>query len=359
MIRYALLTVLLVFFLSACKQDKKESTTTTATQTPEKLPIASLTKLAGKIGDSLAVHLSEAVSDLKISIDGTASTGFRQQKDTLRIKANAPKTGWHQLIVSGLNAQKTAFADTLAFELYSDITPASVGFTVLQTYPHEKSSFTQGLEFYKGDLYEGTGQNGQSKLMKVDLKTGKPIQSRPIDAQYFGEGITIVNDKIYQLTWTSGVCFQYTMDFTPVTTFNYHTQGWGLTHRDTTLIMSDGSNKLYFLTSTFQKTAEIAVYDDKGPVVNLNELEYANGYVYANIWQTNRIAQIDPATGKVTGYLDITKIIPPTINATEDVLNGIAYQPQERLFYITGKNWPTLFKVRVSPSAKSSVVAGL
>ncbi|WP_083422083.1 glutaminyl-peptide cyclotransferase [Arsenicibacter rosenii] len=357
--RYALLTAFSVFLLSACKQDKKETTTSTSTETTEKQPIASLTKSAGRIGDTLAVHLSEAVSGVSVSIDGAATTGFRQQKDTLRIKANTPKTGWHQLIISGLDAKKTAFADTLSFEAYSDIKPADVDYTVLQTYPHEKSSFTQGLEFYKGDLYEGTGQNGQSKLMKVDLKTGKAMQSRPLDAQHFGEGITIVNDKIYQLTWTSGVCFQYTMDFTPVTSFNYHTQGWGLTHKDTTLIMSDGSNKLYFLTPTFRKTAEIAVYDDKGPVVNLNELEYVNGYVYANIWQTNRIARIDLNTGKVVGYLDITKTIPPTINATEDVLNGIAYQPQERLFYITGKNWPTLFKVRVSAPGIPASVAGL
>ncbi len=359
MMRYALLTVLILSLLSACKQDKKETTTSTETEMPEKLPVSSLVKATGNIGDSLSVHFSEAVSGISVAIDGEATKAFRQQKDTLRLRAIAPKTGWHQLVISGTDSKQAAFADTLAFELYSDIKPADVAYTVLQTFPHEKSSFTQGLEFYKGDLYEGTGQNGQSKLMKVDLKTGKAIQSRPLDAQYFGEGITIVNDKIYQLTWTSGVCFQYTMDFTPITTFNYHTQGWGLTHKDTTLIMSDGSNKLYFLTPTFQKTAEIAVYDDKGPVVNLNELEYVNGYVFANIWQTNRIAQIDLTTGKVVGYLDITKIIPPTINATEDVLNGIAYLPQERLFYITGKNWPTLFKLRVSVPGKSTPVAAL
>ncbi len=232
--------------------------------------------------------------------------------------------------------------------------PEKLTYSVLQTYPHQPDSFIQGLEFYKGALYEGTGQNGQSRLMKVDLLTGTVLQSVSLPNQHFGEGITIVRDTIYQLTWTSGQCFRYTLNLVPDKTLTYHTQGWGLTHRDTTLIVSDGSNKLHFYTTDFQKTGEVVVYDNKGPVMNLNELEYINGFVWANIWQSNRIVKIDGESGKVVGELliDSSALVP--IDTDQNVLNGIAYQPAQNALYITGKNWPSLFKIQVKGLVKST-----
>jgi glutamine cyclotransferase len=191
--------------------------------------------------------------------------------------------------------------------------------------------------------------------MKVDLSSGAIIQSVPLPNQYFGEGITIVNDRIYQLTWTSGQCFRYTTDLVLEKTFAYHTQGWGLTHRDTTLIISDGSNRLSHYSPNFRKIGETVVYDDQGPVMNLNELEYVNGYILANVWQTNRIVQIDLKSGKVVGELLVDPNLPTGINTKENVLNGIAHRPGENALYITGKNWPTLFKLQVKQLFKASL----
>jgi glutamine cyclotransferase len=183
--------------------------------------------------------------------------------------------------------------------------------------------------------------------MKIDLLTGSMLQSISLPAPYFGEGITIVNNHIYQLTWTSGQCFQYSMDMTLKKTHAYHTQGWGLTHQDSTLIVSDGSNRLFFYTPSFQKTGELMVYDNQGPVMNLNELEYIDGYVLANVWQTNRIVQIDLKSGKVIGELMIDPSLQPGVDSKENVLNGIAHRASESALYITGKNWPTLYKIKV------------
>ena len=304
--------------------------------------------------DSVLIHLSQPLTQVTVRWDGNAISITQRGPDTVSVKATLPKTGLHQVIVSGVMTNKQPISDTLSVELWSDMVPADIHYAVLKTYPHEVNSFTQGLEFYQGNLYEGTGLNGQSKLMTVDLQTGRPLKSVALPEQYFGEGITIVNSKIYQLTWISGLCFQYSMNLSLEKTYTYVTQGWGLTHRDTTLILSDGSNKLYFYTPDFQKKAELSVYDNTGPITNLNELEYINGYVFANIWQTNRIAQIDLASGKVVGYLNMDDIVPPGIDSKENVLNGIAHQAGENALYITGKNWPTLFKIQLSSASADS-----
>ena len=199
-------------------------------------------------------------------------------------------------------------------------------------------------------MYESTGENGKSQLLKIDLKTGNALKSLSLDKQYFGEGITIVNDKIYQLTWQSGVCFRYNLDFTLDKTFTYYFQGWGLTHKDTTLMMSDGSNKIHFYNTNYEKTGDLEVYDNNGPVRNINELEYVNGFLYANIFETTKIIKIDPETGKVVGFMNMESMIPAGIDSRKDVLNGIAYHPSEQAFYVTGKNWPLMFKIKIIDS---------
>ena len=329
----------------ACKQEKKSEMTSESTAKPA---IASLSTPRYIIGDSVSIGFSGSASKINVQLDGKLILEGRDGKDTIRVNSTKEKTGWHQLVVSGNKADKSAFSDTLTFELISDMIPEEIKYTVLGQFPHQKTSFTEGLEFYKGELYEGTGEKGKSQLLKIDLKTGASLKSVALDEQYFGEGITIVNDKIYQLTWQSGVCFQYDLDFKLQKTFTYYFQGWGLTHHDSTLIMSDGSNKIHFYNTDFEKTGDLEVYDNKGPVRNINELEYVDGFIFANIFETNKIVKIDPATGKVVGFINMESVIPAEIDSRRDVLNGIAYQKEENAFYITGKNWPLLFKIRLT-----------
>lgn len=353
---YSFLLLLLAgLFTVACKKKKSDQ----ATADQPLLAIASLTKTTYNLGDTIRIQLSQLVGQPKVTIDAQPSPIFQQTGTALAVGYTGGKTGMHQLVVSGVTAASASFSDTLTLDMWSDIVPANVSYSVLKTYPHQETSFTQGLEFYKGVLYESTGLNGQSNLMQVDVQTGAIQKSVPLANQYFGEGITIVNDKIYQLTWTSGICFRYNLNFSLERTFTYTTQGWGLTHRDTTLILSDGSNRLFFLSPGFERLGELSVYDNEGPVRNLNELEYLNGYVFANVWQTNRIVQIDIRTGKVVGNLNMESILPKTIDTNENVLNGIAFQPTENAFYITGKKWPTLFKLRIKPVRSEPTLANL
>lgn len=326
----------------AC-QPKKKPDTATGTRTP----VAVLSRADYALGDSISITLTRPARQLSAALAGRMALVGQPAPNRLAIKADVDKVGLYQLIIGGVEANNSVFADTLQVEIRSNIVPADRGYVVLQTYPHDTASFTQGLEFHRGVLYESTGLNGQSRLMRIDLNTGVALQTDSLPNQHFGEGITIVRDKIYQLTWTSGLCFRYNLDFTPDKTFTYHTQGWGLTHRDTTLIMSDGSRNLYLYTPDLKRVGELSVYDDKGPVTNLNELEYMNGYVFANIWQTNHIAQIELATGRLVAYLNMARILPPGIDTKENVLNGIAYEPTENALYVTGKNWPTLIKIRL------------
>jgi len=349
---YLFFVLLLSSFYVGCQTKRHDETTATEAEKPS---IATLSKNTFTLGDTLQIQLSEPITEAVVSL-GTNPLRIIQQTDsTLTIRATSLKTGLHPLIVAGKLRNKTLTSDTISVELWSDFRPVALTYSVLKQFPHQADSFTQGLEFYQGNLYESTGLNGQSKLMQVDLATGAIEKSVPLASQYFGEGITIFRDKIYQLTWTSGVCFRYTMDFSLDKTFTYHTQGWGLTHTDSTLILSDGTNRLFFLTPDFRRTGELAVYDNFGPVMNLNELEYVNGYVFANVWQTNRIVQIDVTTGKVVGELSMEAILPKTIDTKANVLNGIAYRADENAFYVTGKNWPTLFKIQLKNQPKQTV----
>jgi len=344
----------LVYFLFvvifSCKQEKKTETNPENEQRPA---TAVLAKTRYVIGDSVSIGFSQPVAQFEVRWDGALLSDAKQVSDSVFIKAASEKTGWKQLIVTGTTKTKEPFADTLSVELLSDISPRKITYSVLSSYPHQKTSFTEGLEFNKGELYESTGENGKSLLLKIDLKTGATIQSVPLTDQYFGEGLTIFKDKIYQLTWTTGIGFRYNMDFTLDKTFTYYTQGWGMTHNDSSIIMGDGSNKLYYFNAEFQKTGELEVYDDKGPVLKINELEYVDGFVFANIWETDKIIQIDLSNGKVVGTMDMKNIIPAEVDQTgSSVLNGIAYQPFEDAFYVTGKNWPTLFKIKLSGAVK-------
>ena len=230
-------------------------------------------------------------------------------------------------------------------------TPGTIPFytyKIINVYPHDRNAFTQGLVFENGFLYEGTGLRGRSTLRRVELETGNILQLRKIPEQFFGEGITILEDKIIQLTWQSNVGFVYDkQSFELLREFSYPTEGWGITHDGEHLIMSDGTSILYFLDPvTFDETSRIQVSDNNIPVPRLNELEYVNGEIYANIWQTERIARISPHTGNVVGWIDLKGLLSPEDrNGAVDVLNGIAYDSKEDRLFVTGKLWPKVFEI--------------
>jgi glutaminyl-peptide cyclotransferase len=231
-----------------------------------------------------------------------------------------------------------------------DSTPTNYSYMIINIYPHDTNAFTEGLVFQNGYLYESTGpyQTSYSGLRKEDLKTGTILQEYISPSQYFDEGITIINNHVIQLTWKNHIGFIYDQDtLKPIQNFTYPIEGWGITNDGSQLIMSDGTQTLYFINSTsFQQTRTIQTHDQNGPVKNLNELEYINGQIYANIWQTNKIAIINPQNGQITAYIDLTGIENIPVNSPDIVLNGIAYNPQNDTLLVTGKMWPRLFEIK-------------
>lgn len=224
-------------------------------------------------------------------------------------------------------------------------------FTIINAYTHDRDAFAQGLAFENDTLYEGTGLYGKSSLRRVDLKTGKVLQIHILPDEYFGEGITVFGDIIIQLTWRSKKGFVYDKNsFEILRDFTYETEGWGITHDGKRLIMSDGTSTLYFLDAdTFKTTGHIQVYDNGKSVSNLNELEFIDGQIYANVWRTEYIAMIDPRSGRVTGWIDLSGILPPQADGKPvDVLNGIAYDIANNRLFVTGKLWPRLFEIKLA-----------
>ena len=225
---------------------------------------------------------------------------------------------------------------------------------VIRSYPHDPHAFTQGLEYYDGYLYESTGRSGQSTLRRSILETGTILKSVSLPPQYFGEGVTIFRDKIYQLTWLSKIGFIYDVrTFRQVGEFHYESEGWGLTHDETSLILSDGSNKLQFIdAASFKVTRSLEVYAGNEAVTNLNELEYMNGEILANVWHSSRIARIDPRSGQVLMWIDLSSVVTRTKHEPEEVLNGIAYDAKRRRIFVTGKDWPEILEIKIDAKPK-------
>jgi len=216
-------------------------------------------------------------------------------------------------------------------------------------YPHDQSAFTQGLVFTDNVLYEGTGRYGSSTVRMVELETGTIVKNHNLPAQFFGEGITIFEHKIIQLTWQSHTGFVYDKDsFELLQQFSYPTEGWGITHDGNRLIMSDGTATLYFLDyKTFKTLGQVDVHDNNGPVPRLNELEYIRGEIYANVWPTDRIAAIDPQTGRVVKWIDLGGLSGPRKPSPQECLNGIAYDNKKERLFVTGKLWNKLFEIKI------------
>jgi glutamine cyclotransferase len=224
------------------------------------------------------------------------------------------------------------------------------GYEVVHVWAHDPDAFTQGLVFHDGKLLESTGEVGRSSLRRVELETGKVLQKVDVPEPYFAEGITLLKGKIYQLTWQHQLGFIYdAWTFEKIGQFNYQGEGWGLTNDGQSLILSDGTNRLRFLDpDNFQVRKTIAVLDGSTPVVEINELEYVQGEIYANIWHADRIARIDPQTGRIAGWVDLTGLLSRgEVQDEEAVLNGIAYDETNGRLFVTGKLWPKLFEIRL------------
>ena len=225
-------------------------------------------------------------------------------------------------------------------------------FKVIRTFPHDPTAFTQGLVFHNGFLYEGTGLKGRSSLRKIRLDTGEILQEVSLSPEIFGEGITILNDKIVQLTWQSQIGFVYNLsDFRLLRQFSYSGEGWGLTTDGREFFMSDGTHDIRVLDgSTLAEKRRFTVHDGATKIDELNELEFVDEEIFANIWQTDRIARISPRTGEVVGWIDLKGLLSPVYRLQSGaVLNGIAYDPARKRLFVTGKLWPSIFQIQLVP----------
>jgi len=227
--------------------------------------------------------------------------------------------------------------------------PARYSFEVVHAWPHDPGAFTQGLVFQNGELLESTGLNGRSSLREVNLETGRVMRQDTVPSAYFAEGLAVIGDKAYQLTWKGQTGFIYDVpSFDLRGTFPYEGEGWGLTTDGKLLVMSDGTSGIRFIDpETFKVVRSIEVTLSGKPVVRLNELEWIKGEIFANVWQTDTVVRIDPATGVVRGVIDFAFLLPLDQRAGADVLNGIAYDPAHDRLFVTGKLWPKLFEVRL------------
>ncbi len=308
-------------------------------------------KLKDPIKVVLSVVKNRPPDSVTITFDSKRIVKLNQEPWEYTIPAAYTiSTGRKALKVTSYEAGKQPSAITRFMIVYSDVIPEKSGYRIIHAYPHDKDAFTQGLFYHKGILYEGTGQETGSSLREVELETGKVLRQHNLDPSLFGEGITLYKDMIYQVTWENKVGFVYDKaTFKVINKIYYPTQGWGLTTMGDKIVMSDGTNVLYFYEpESFTVVSRIEVYDNRNKIDSLNELEYINNEIWANIWMSDRIARIDPGTGKVKGYVDLSGLLKESDKTPEtDVLNGIAWDNETKRIFVTGKKWPRLFEINV------------
>jgi len=302
------------------------------------------------INIEIAVKLKDGeLKETKIFVDTVLVTSGSSIEFTYSLK-KFENLGKHTLKVIATKTDGVEGVYFKAFEVLSDIVPENYGYEIVQSFPHNETSFTEGLEIHDGFMYESTGENGKSALLKTNIKTGKTLQSVKLENRYFGEGITIFNDKIFQLTYKTKVGFIYKLEtMALLDSFHFESaEGWGMTHDEKYLIMDDGTNVLTYLDPiTCKPVKKVQVYDDKDPVLYLNELEYSDGFIYANVWTTNIIVKINPKTGKVLSKIDLDGILSMNGGKQVDVLNGIAIDPITKKMYVTGKLYSKLFEIKL------------
>jgi glutaminyl-peptide cyclotransferase len=310
-----------------------------------------------KTGDRIEVIIDAKDPDrlpdsVTVSFDGVKAAILHSAPWAYSIPSAFTKnTGRKSLKATAWRGGKAKTTVTRFVTINSDIIPKHYGYKIINSYPHDREAFTQGLFYDEGLLYEGTGQEAGSSLRKVELETGKVLQQLNLPSSLFGEGITLYNNRIFQVTWTSQVGFVYDkITFKQINKIYYQSQGWGLTTMNDRIAMSDGTNVIYYFEpEMFTVVSKIEVYDNEKKVDQLNELEFINGEIWANIWMTDLIARIDPSTGKVLGYVDLGGILnDPQTDTKVNVLNGIAFDKKGNRIFVTGKNWPKLFEIRLT-----------
>ena len=339
---YKSLTIIfLTVLITSCGADISEIKTDLSITTNAKNDALTL-------GENIEFNLSNpknhAIENISFSLNGNTITSGT--------KLDNLKLGTHDLVANfSVGDEQGSISKSIT--LLNNQTPKIYSYTIINEYPHDMSSYTQGLEFYNGELYEGTGQYRESKLRKVDYKTGEVFKNIDLADEYFGEGITVMNDKIYQLTWKKGTGFVYDVNsFEKTGSFKYGNslEGWGICNDGNKLYKSDGTEKIWTLNpDTLVEEGYIQAYHNKGKVVELNELEWVNGKIYANRWNKNGVAIINPENGAVEGVIDFT----PLKNSVKqhaklDVLNGIAYNTETNTLFVTGKYWDKLFEVEIT-----------
>lgn len=348
---------LLSLSLISCSGDsKKEATSASETEIKAAPQIEVSRYKEGdmiKEGDAIALSFTlpkEAANPDSIVVSLNDKPIQKGLQTSATITTNGMKMGRQRIVIEAYKGGTIAAEKYLSLNIKSASKPASYRYTVVATYPHDTRAYTQGLAFDGNTLYEGTGQRGISDLRIVDLKSGQVVKNTPLPDQVFGEGIAILGDKIYQLSWQEQRGFVYDKKtFQKVSEFTYAGEGWGLTTDGKMLYQSDGTRAIRIIDpANLTEKSRIEVFDNVGPVEYINELEYINGELWANIYQTDKIARIDPETGRVLGYIDFSNLLPKEdYTESTDVLNGIAYHKGTGKIYVTGKNWPKLFEVKV------------
>jgi len=366
---YSILFLLILASVISCSGssgNKREAVTGKTVADTEVLPAKRLIEVLSPAdnasficSDKITFSVAQAAGQVKIDsvqlwVGGTRKNTFFELPATAELDP-AGKPGRLPLRVVAFSSVSKPQTVSLFVSLLSDITPVTYRYKVVKSYPHDRHAYTQGLVYDEGFFYEGTGQLGQSTLRKVEAETGKVISQVNLDGSLFGEGVALLGDRIYQLTWTTKVGFVYDKNtLSQLNKIYYQTQGWGLTTMDNKLVMSDGTNVIWFLDADFNVLSSVEVWDNKGIVENLNELEMIDGELWANIWQTDHIARIDPVTGKVLGYVELSNILSREDRSQEtDVLNGIAWDAVNKRLFVTGKYWPRLFEITVTAQTRN------
>jgi len=349
---FALFVFLTSFVLVNCAQSSKRI----------RKPVTSI-KIAPKnknhiIGDKLTVTFQTKIKDGSLGkteffIDGKSVFTTDKIEGSFDLESQNYAVGTRYLKSISTLSDGTKGENYTDFLLLSDVTPQKFSYKIIKTLPHNIEHFTEGFEIRNGFLYESTGQEGTSAIYKIDLTNWKVIKENKLDDKYFGEGITILNGKLYQLTYKTQIGFVRDLNtFELIKTFTYkNAQGWGFTNDGKYLIMSDGTEYLTYLDpETLNEVKKIQVCNQKGVVANLNELEYINGAIWANVWTTDIIVQIDSKTGKIVAEIDLKGLLASNISNQKnqvDVLNGIAYDQEKNKIYVTGKFWPNLFEIEL------------
>lgn len=341
MLNKSFVGIFIVLLLISCKSEHKF-----ILNTPKKIQSnKELTISISEKNDKPIDSVQFSIGSKKIKTKGNSAT----------LKISDYKLGKHTITAIIFYENKTKKV-TKPIYFMADAMPIVYTYKIINTYPHDITAYTQGLEFYNGFLYEGTGRKGTSSIRKVELKTGKVLQEYNLSKEYFGEGITIFNNKLYQLTWQSGKGFIYNLEtFEKEKEFKYTKsgEGWGLTNNGKKLIKTDGTERIWFLNpETLVEESYIEAYTNKQKVEKLNELEYINGKIYANIWQKNSILIVNPTSGKVEGVANLNslkeKILQEqTLDDSDEVLNGIAFDKENNRIFVTGKHWGKLYEIEL------------